>query len=62
MDEQRQDNLLEPIYNSSLMIQDIAWKTFQERWMIKMGGKRGSGRFMLAAGHDNDYKQIILVF
>ena len=34
MDKQRQDNNLEPIYNSSVPIQDVAWKTSWERWTI----------------------------
>ena len=54
MDEQRQDNQLEPIYNSSVPIQDVALKTSQERWTIETGGGRGSGRFVLAAQHNND--------
>ena len=54
MDEQRLDDRLEPIYNNSVPIQDIAWKTSWEQWMIEMGSKRGSGRSVLAARHDND--------
>ena len=38
MDKQRQDNQLEPIYNSSVLIQYIAWKTSREWWTIEMGG------------------------
>ena len=48
MDEQRQDNQLEPIYNSSVPIQDVALKT------IETGGGRGSGRSVLAVQHDDD--------
>ena len=48
MDEQRQDDRLEPIYNSSVPIQDIALKISRERWTIEMGGERGSGRSVLA--------------
>ena len=54
MDEQMQDDQQEPIFNSSVPIQDIAWKTSRERWMIEMGGERGSGRSVLAARHDDD--------
>ena len=54
MDKQRQDNQLEPIYNSSEPIQDIAWETSGEWWMIEMGGKRGSGRSVLEVRHDDD--------
>ena len=54
MDEQRQDNQLEPTHNSSVLIQDIASKTSCERWMIEMGGERRSGRSVLATFHDDD--------
>ena len=50
MDEQRQDDQLEPIYKSSLLIQDVALKTYRERWTIE----KGSGRFFLAVQHDDD--------
>ena len=49
MDEQRQDDLLEPIYNSSVPIQEIALKTSREQWTIETGGERGSGKSVLAA-------------
>ena len=49
-DEQRQDDQLEPIYNSSVPIQDVAWKTSRERWTIETSGERGSRRSVLAAG------------
>ena len=54
VDEQRQDNQLEPIYNSSVPIQDIALKTSRERWAIETGGERGSRRSVLVARHDDD--------
>ena len=54
MDEQRQDNQLEPIYNSSVQIQDVALKTYWEQWVIETGGGRGSGRSMLVVRHDVD--------
>ena len=54
MDEQKQDDLLEPTYNSSVFIQDIALKTSREQCTIETGGERGSGRSMLAARHDDD--------
>ncbi len=54
MDEQRKEDQLELIYNSSVPIQDVAWKTSRERWTIETGGERGSGRSMLAARHDDD--------
>ena len=43
-----------PVYNSSAPIQDVALKTYRERWMIETGGGRGSERSGLAACHDHD--------
>ena len=37
-----------------MLIQDVALKTYQERWTIETGGERGSGRSVLAAQHDDD--------
>ena len=54
MDKQRQDDQLEPIYNISVPIQDIAVKTSWEQWLIETGGERGSERSMLAARHGDD--------
>ena len=54
MDEQRQEDQLEPIYNSSLPIQDVALKTYQERWTIEMDCRSGLGKSVLAARHDDD--------
>ena len=44
MDEQRQNDQLEPTYNSSVPIQDVASKTYRERWTIETGGLREPGR------------------
>ena len=54
MDMQSQDDQLEPTYNSSLIIQDVAWKTYRERWTLKTGGQRGSGNPVLAVPNDDD--------
>ena len=43
MDEQKQDDQLEPIYNSSVPIQDIALKIYRDQWTIETGGKEGQG-------------------
>ena len=48
------NDLLEPIYNSSVPIQDVALKIYRERWTIKTGGGRESGRSVLAVRHDDD--------
>ena len=54
MDEQRQDDQLEPIYSRSLLIQDVALKNYQERWTIETSDGRGSGKSVLAVRHDDD--------
>ena len=54
MDEQRQDDQLEPIHNSSVTIQDVALKTYLERWTIETGGGRRSERSVLAVRHDGN--------
>ena len=54
MDEQRQDDQLETIYNNFVPIQGIALKTSWKQWAIETGSKRKSGRSVLAARHDND--------
>ena len=45
MDEQKQDDQLEPICNSSVPRLDIVLKTSWEQRTIETGGERGSGRF-----------------
>ena len=60
MDEQRQDDQLESIYNSSVPIQNIALTTSRDEWTIGTGSKRErerereSGRSVLAARQDDD--------
>ena len=62
MDEQRYDNQLEPIYDSSGPIQDVALKTSQEQRTIETGGKRGSRRSTLTARHDDDIYIYIYIY
>ena len=54
MDEQRQDDHLEPTYNSSVSIRDVSLKTSRKRWTIEKGGGRGLGISVLMARHDDD--------
>ena len=54
MNEQRQNDQLEPTYNSSVPIQDVALNTYRKRWTIEKGGVRESGRSALVARHDDD--------
>ena len=59
MDEQKQDDQLEPIYNSSVPIQDVALKTYRKRLTIVKGGGRGSGRSVLMAQRHDDEDRIV---
>ena len=52
MDEQKQDDQLEPIYFSSVPIRDVALKTCQKQWTIEKGGEKGIS--LLIARHDGD--------
>ena len=54
MDEQRQDDQLEPTHNRSVPMRGVALKTYRKRWMIEKGGGSGSGRSVLMARHDDD--------
>ena len=45
----KQDDRLESIYNNFVPIEDMALKYSRERWTIKTGGERGSGRSVLGA-------------
>ena len=42
MDKQRQDDLLEHTYSSSVPIWDATLKTCWKQWTIERGGERGS--------------------
>ena len=44
------------------LIQDVAWKTYQEQRTIEMGGERGSGKSVLAVQHDDDDTFICAAF
>ena len=54
MAEQKQDDQLEPTYNSYVKIQDVVQKTCRRRWTIEKSGERGSGISVQVARHDND--------
>ena len=43
-----------PTYNSTVLVQDVALKTYREWWTIEKGGGRGLGRSVLVAWQDND--------
>ena len=54
MDEQKEGDQLEHLYNNSVPTQDVALKTSPERWTIETGGGRGFRRSVLAARYDDD--------
>ena len=57
MDEVKQNDQLEHIYNSYVRIRDVAQKTYQWRWYqrtIGKSGQRGSVIPVLAAHDDDD--------
>ena len=51
-DEQGKGDQLEPIFNSSVLIQDVAWETCRKQWTIGTSGGRGSEKSMPVARHD----------
>ena len=54
MDQQRQDNQLEPTYSSSVLIWDVTWKTCQKQWTIEKGGEKWSEISVRMTRHDDD--------
>ncbi len=59
MDEQRQDDQLEPTYSSFVPIRDVILKTCRKQWTIEKGGEKGSGISVLMARHDDDDDEVI---
>ena len=54
MDDQKQDDQLEPTYCNSVPIRDVTLKTCRKQWTIEKGGEKGSGISVLIARHDDD--------
>ena len=54
IDEQKQDDQLEPTYSSSVPIQDVTLKSCRKQWTIGRGGEKGLGISMLMARRDDD--------
>ena len=54
MDEQRQDDQLEPTCSNSLLVRDVALKIYRKQWAIEKGGERESGISVQMARHDDD--------
>ena len=53
VDEQRQDDQLEPTCSSSVPILDVVLKMCRKQWTLGRCGERGSGRSVLAAWQDD---------
>ena len=49
MNEQRQDDQLDPTYSSAVRIRDVTLRTCRKRWTIEKVGGRGSGISVLQA-------------
>ena len=56
MDEQRQDDQLEPTHSSSVPIRDAALKTCRKQWTTKKGGEKESEISMLMERDDDETK------
>ena len=54
MDEQRQDDQLEPTYSNCMLRQDVTLRTCWKQWMIEKGGERSLGISVLMVQHDDD--------
>ena len=52
--EQVLGDQLQPIYNKSVLIQDVGWKSYWKRWTIETNGDRESGKSVQAARYDDD--------
>ena len=61
MAEQKQDDQLEPTFNCSVRIRDIALRPCQKRWTIGRSGERGSGISVLVARQD-DHEEIYIYY
>ena len=57
MDDQVFGDKLEPIYNSSKLIQDVVLKTYRKRWTIETNWERWLGKSVLAVHDDDDAMQ-----
>ena len=62
MAEQKQGDLLEPTYSSSVRIRDVALRTCQKQWTIRRSSERGSGISMQEAWQDDDDKIYIYIY
>ena len=51
--EQRLGDQVDPNYNSSVLIRDVAWENCRERWTIETSGETGSGNSWQMARHDD---------
>ena len=57
MDDQKQDDPLEPTYSSSVPIREVTLKTVRRPWTIGRSGERESRISVLMARRDVDDKK-----
>ena len=60
MNEQRQDDQLEPTYGSYVAIRDVVLKTCWKQWTKEKDGEKGPGISVLMAWHDDEYIYIYI--
>ena len=54
MNEQRQDDQLEPTHSISVPIGGVVLKTCRKQWTTEKVGEKGSGISVLMVRHDDD--------
>ena len=63
MDEQKQDEQLQPIYNSCVPIEDVTLKTSRKLWTIEMSSERGSVTWLLSLfTYDYYYYYLLIIY
>ena len=62
MDEQRQYDQQEPIYNSFVLIFDVASEIYREQWTITTSGERASERLVPEARQDDEEDIYIYIY
>ena len=58
MDEQRQEDQLEPTNSSSVSIRDVSQRTYRKQWTLERGCESGSEISLLMVRHDDDDEMV----
>ena len=61
-DELMLDDQVETIYNRSVLIEDVPWKTCWGRWMVETSGERGSVKSVPADIYIYIYIYIYIIY